>query len=60
MPLGAKVIDSKFVFALKRKADRSVDRYKARLVAKGFQEGYVEDVYAPDIDFPLFGFFLRS
>ena len=51
MPLGAKVIDSKFVFAQKRKADRTVDKYKARLVAKGFQEGYVEDVYAPVVDF---------
>lgn len=51
LPEGAKAIDSRFVFVLKLNADGSVDKYKARLVAKGFQEGYVENVYAPVVDF---------
>ena len=45
------MIDSKLVFTLKFKADAAVDKRKARLVAKGFQEGHVEDVYAPVVDF---------
>lgn len=51
VPVGAKVLDSRFVFVLKRKADGLIDKYKARLVVKGFQEGYVQDVYAPVVDF---------
>ena len=51
VPIGAKVLDSRFVFALKRKADGQIDKYEVRLVVKGFQEGYVEDVYAPVVDF---------
>ena len=35
---GLNVIDSKWVFKLKHKADGSVDRYKARLFAKGFKQ----------------------
>ncbi|KAL5535042.1 hypothetical protein ACEPAF_3135 [Sanghuangporus sanghuang] len=31
-------LDIIWVFKLKRKTDRSVDRYKARLVAKGFSQ----------------------
>nr|CCI55333.1 PH01B019A14.2 [Phyllostachys edulis] len=34
---GQNVIDCKWVFKLKRKADGSIDCYKARLVAKGFK-----------------------
>ncbi|KAM1795066.1 hypothetical protein ACFX11_035468 [Malus domestica] len=35
------IVGCKWVFRIKRKPDRSIDRYKARLVAKGFnqQEG---------------------
>jgi hypothetical protein len=37
---GLNVIDCKWVFKLKHKADGSIDRYKARLVAKGFKQQY--------------------
>lgn len=37
---GLNVIDSKWVFKLKRKPDGSIDIYKARFVAKGFKQRY--------------------
>jgi hypothetical protein len=37
---GRNLIDCKWVFKLKRKADGSIDRHKARLVAKGFKQRY--------------------
>ena len=43
-PSNAKIIGCKWVFKLKHKPDRSIDRYKARLVAQGFHQTY-------DIDF---------
>lgn len=50
---GATVIDSRFVFIIKKKPDGTIERYKARLVDKGFQEKYTTDVYAPVIDFDV-------
>ena len=36
LPKGKKLVGCKWVFSIKYKADRSIDRYKARLVEKGF------------------------
>jgi hypothetical protein len=37
---GQNIIDCKWVYEVKQKADGSIDRYKARLVAKGFKQHY--------------------
>jgi hypothetical protein len=37
---GSNVIDYKWVYKVKKKADESINRYKARLVAKGFKQKY--------------------
>lgn len=39
-PQGKNFIDCKWVYKVKQKAHRSIDRYKARLVAKGFKQRY--------------------
>jgi histone deacetylase 1/2 len=47
---GQNVIDCKWVYKIKRKADGTVDRYKDRLVAKGFKHRYdidYEDTFSP-------------
>ena len=44
------VIDCRWVYRIKAKADGTLDRYKARLVAKGFKQRYginYEDIFSP-------------
>ena len=47
---GINIIDSKWVFKVKRHANGTIERYKARLVAKGFKQCYgldYEDTFSP-------------
>jgi hypothetical protein len=36
-PQGKNIIDCRWIYKIKHRADGSIDRYKARLVAKGFK-----------------------
>ncbi len=44
-PSGKNIVDSKWVFRVKRKADGSIDKYKAQLVAHGFTQIYGVDYF---------------
>ena len=49
-PIGRTVVDCKWVYKIKQKADGSVERYKARLVGKGFIQKIgqdYEETFAP-------------
>jgi hypothetical protein len=49
-PGKVNVIDSKWVYKIKKKSDGSIDRYKTCLVAKGFKQRYeidYEDIFSP-------------
>ena len=43
MPKRKKLVSDKWIFTIKHKADRSLERYKARLVTWGFSQTYKID-----------------
>jgi hypothetical protein len=58
---GGKEVGSKWVFKVKRHADRSNDKFKARLAAQGITQhpGFnVNEIYALDVRFDSLRFLL--
>ena len=46
-PEKCEVIDSKWVFKVKKDKEGNIQKFKCRLVARGFQQNVYEDVYSP-------------
>jgi hypothetical protein len=44
-PIGKNIVSSKWVFCIKRKADRSIEKYKACLVVQGFTQKFGVDYF---------------
>jgi histone deacetylase 1/2 len=50
LPPRVNIIDSKWVFKVKKHSDGSIERYKGRLVARGFRQRFgldYEDTFSP-------------
>ncbi|RVX13422.1 Retrovirus-related Pol polyprotein from transposon TNT 1-94 [Vitis vinifera] len=54
LPEGKKIVGCKWVFSIKHKADRSIERYKARLMAKGYTQTYA------NLNWPLHQFDVKN
>lgn len=46
-PGKCEIIDSKWVFKIKKDKEGKISKFKCRLVARGFKQNVLEDVYSP-------------